>query len=375
VVIPSASAITAVVNILTPLEGVRQRVINLTSGDITFAWTSGGNVTIAAGEWADMGARSGVAFKTAWGDASGGGGAITGAANLGTGADIFTSVSGGNIQLRSIKAGTGITSTQNTNDVTIACTVTGIGTGSAGTFLTWPSSSASWGNTATSYGSTGTNATVGLLRAANATNIVAFRDAANSADKVGMASDASNVLWVGSDASSAHACADLRLTATTNWYAMIGSQAQMLITSSSGGFYPAGTGRLVTTAALGYATATNFSFFDSTGSFPTNGSGQAATQTIFIKNSSAAPNASGTSPTGGGLLFSDAGAGKWKGTSGTLTTFGPAEPHCPNCGADFAHEWESPKYGYLTVCVPCMLDSLSAIGIDVNAFSRRTKAA
>lgn len=41
-----------------------------------------------------------------------------------------------------------------------------------------------------------------------------------------------------------------------------------------------------------------------------------------------------TNPTGGGILYSSGGAGKWRGSGGTITTFGPAEPHCPKCGTD-----------------------------------------
>jgi hypothetical protein len=65
-----------------------------------------------------------------------------------------------------------------------------------------------------------------------------------------------------------------------------------------------------------------------------------------------------SSPTGGGLLYSESGAGKWCGTSGTITTFGPSDPHCPNCGCDFMTEAENPEYGYLSICLKCMADEL-----------------
>jgi hypothetical protein len=65
-----------------------------------------------------------------------------------------------------------------------------------------------------------------------------------------------------------------------------------------------------------------------------------------------------SNPAGGGILYSEAGAGKWHGSSGTVTTFGPAEPHCPVCGSDFVTEHESPVYGYLSVCLKCMADEL-----------------
>ena len=75
-------------------------------------------------------------------------------------------------------------------------------------------------------------------------------------------------------------------------------------------------------------------------------------------------------PTAGPLLFANAGALKAIGTSGTVTTLAPAEPHCPRCGRDFAWEWESVASGEkLAVCAPCMLGALGAAGVDVRAFA------
>ena len=56
-------------------------------------------------------------FEAAGGEANDG-------ANLGAGSQIFTSKSGVNLQFRSIVAGTGVSATQNTNDITIASTET-----------------------------------------------------------------------------------------------------------------------------------------------------------------------------------------------------------------------------------------------------------
>jgi hypothetical protein len=95
---------------------------------------------------------------------------------------------------------------------------------------------------------------------------------------------------------------------------------------------------------------------------------------IGLKNASPAPS---TNPTGGGILYSDAGAGKWRGSGGTVTTFGPAEPHCPTCGRDFALEHRNDDMDeHLALCLPCMVDSLVSAGINVNAFAmvnKRTK--
>jgi len=64
-----------------------------------------------------------------------------------------------------------------------------------------------------------------------------------------------------------------------------------------------------------------------------------------------------TNTTGGGVLYSENGAGKWRGTSGTITTFGPADPHCPVCGKDYMLEFENGE-DYLAVCINCMTKEL-----------------
>ena len=66
-----------------------------------------------------------------------------------------------------------------------------------------------------------------------------------------------------------------------------------------------------------------------------------------------------SNPTGGGVLYSDAGAGKWRGSGGTTTTFGPADPHCPECGRDFVLEWENDKTGHLVICMWCLSETLT----------------
>lgn len=78
-------------------------------------------------------------------------------------------------------------------------------------------------------------------------------------------------------------------------------------------------------------------------------------KSFMIGNVASAP---ASNPVGGGILYAEAGAGKWRGSSGTVTTFGTAEPHCPECGADFMTEHENPKYGYLAVCLKCLADEI-----------------
>lgn len=72
-----------------------------------------------------------------------------------------------------------------------------------------------------------------------------------------------------------------------------------------------------------------------------------------------------TNPTGGHVLYAEAGAFKGRGSSGTITTIAAAEPHCPRCGRDFAHEWENEKYGKLSICAWCLSDALEKLGIDI----------
>lgn len=98
--------------------------------------------------------------------------------------------------------------------------------------------------------------------------------------------------------------------------------------------------------------------------FVSNGTGapnyQSGTLVAFWGNASAVPTGN---PTAGGFLYAEAGAGKWRGSGGTVTTFGPAEPHCPRCGRDFALQYENARYGgELSVCVPCLLGELVRLG-------------
>ena len=76
---------------------------------------------------------------------------------------------------------------------------------------------------------------------------------------------------------------------------------------------------------------------------------------VFVANRSVAPTAN---PVGGFLMYAESGAAKVRGSSGTVTTFGPADPHCPACGADFGSEHYNPRYGYVSVCLFCLAADL-----------------
>jgi hypothetical protein len=63
-------------------------------------------------------------------------------------------------------------------------------------------------------------------------------------------------------------------------------------------------------------------------------------------------------PTGASRLFANAGALKAIGSSGTVTTMAPAEPHCPECGSDFGVEYEHADHGYLAICLTCLVEEI-----------------
>jgi hypothetical protein len=85
---------------------------------------------------------------------------------------------------------------------------------------------------------------------------------------------------------------------------------------------------------------------------------------IFIANCDTAPT---SNPVGGGIIFSDSGALKWRGSSGTVTTMANADPHCKRCGSDFCLEWERPDdKQYFMVCVKCMAEFIGLMNNKVK---------
>ena len=104
---------------------------------------------------------------------------------------------------------------------------------------------------------------------------------------------------------------------------------------------------------------TGIAFFTTTGSY---GGGR---HVAFFANANTNPS---TNPTGGFILYGDAGAAKIRGSGGTVTTAGPAEPHCTKCGRDYAFEARNDDAGeHLAICWPCLLDALEASGISTGA--------
>lgn len=87
---------------------------------------------------------------------------------------------------------------------------------------------------------------------------------------------------------------------------------------------------------------------------------QSMTNGVFVANG-VAPAAN---PVGGTFLYAQAGALTARGSSGTVTTIAPAEPHCPECGTDFVFEAKNEKYGHLVLCFVCLSRKLGEKGID-----------
>jgi hypothetical protein len=77
---------------------------------------------------------------------------------------------------------------------------------------------------------------------------------------------------------------------------------------------------------------------------------------VFLAEANVVPTGN---PTAGIYIYVEGGAGKARGTGGTITTWAPAEPHCEVCGTDYGHEWENKKWGRLQFCVNCMADEVA----------------
>ncbi len=159
-----------------------------------------------------------------------------------------------------------------------------------------------------------TPATTGNTRFANATVGARFRNAANSADMTVWETNSSNKLFLGSDATfTGNVVPELALAATTAIQAVFNGATAFYITTSGVG--------------VGYQNI-NVGIYGGASTFPAVGGGVGV---LAIGNAGTVPS---SNPTGGGVLYAEGGAGKWRGSGGTITTFGPAEPHCPKCGTD-----------------------------------------
>jgi hypothetical protein len=88
---------------------------------------------------------------------------------------------------------------------------------------------------------------------------------------------------------------------------------------------------------------------------------------LLLHNAATIPS---SNPSAGHILYVENGALKGRGTSGTVTTIAPAEPHCPVCGADYMLEFDNEKYGYFAICVKCLANEIGQRGWIVRDKSR-----
>jgi hypothetical protein len=194
---------------------------------------------------------------------------------------------------------------------------------------------------------TASAASAGDIRAPTAFTLKALTSGGGS-NKTLMQFDSSNVLNIGGTNAQSEQASTTYINASGTVYGLIGSTTMLRINSSGVGTYY--------TANMGLS--------GNSTSFPDVASGVGV---FGVGNCNTAPSAT---PTGGGVLYAEAGAGKWKGSSGTVTTFGPAEPHCPTCGRDFAIEHENSRLGErLALCLPCLVDALKGAGVDTKKFT------
>ena len=211
-VVPATSGLTTITSALAPSDGaVLQRILNLSGNSLAFAWSTGATVTIAPGQWADIGSRGSAAAKLAFGDASGGGG-------------------GGS-------PGGATNSVQYYDGTTFA----GAGPGAVGTFLmgNGPSSPPGFGNVASFYASTGTVSSAGYLRCAGGGVDVGIHT--GGIDVCAIGDDGSAHLFFGSTSAFTEQPVDAHLCATTDIYLRIGSAPQVLVQSGNFEVLPSGT--------------------------------------------------------------------------------------------------------------------------------------
>jgi len=111
--------------------------------------------------------------------------------------------------------------------------ITNIAPGTDGQFLGNVSGTNTWGSTATCYTTKASNpATVGLLRGATTTTLVAIRKADNSADKYVIDVDGSDNQFFGSSTSYTNQANAVRVVSATGTYLSVGSTTYVLCSSS-----------------------------------------------------------------------------------------------------------------------------------------------
>jgi hypothetical protein len=259
------------------------------------------------------------------------------------------------------------------------------GTGATNVYINAPSLVATFGATYLALGANAASA--GVLRLPSGTDI-RFRNAANSGNIDALNATGADAVRVGgSGATSVEIAADgtTAIAVFDSTFMSLGTnpaQSGILRIPNSQLIYGRNNGGTAD-LAIAQVNSNDYVQFGGSGSvnswLASTGTGnvaiggavpaswQSMQQGLFIGDRNAAPTGN---PAAGGFLYSESGAGKWRGSSGTTTTFGPAEPHCPRCGRDCALEWQNDAQGWKrSVCVHCLGVALQAAGIPLNDFA------
>ncbi len=299
------------------------------------------------------------------------GGTMSSAGSLGSaGYYLRTNLSGNGIEWVAISAGSSSSGPISTIQLS----------NGAGGFS--PAGSVLGGTGFISFNTVGSPADAGAIRFGNADSFQ-IRNGTSSANICAFQSNSSNQLYIGQSASSTLKCTDLLLSGSSSvrLYPTSGGNVQIggsnvYIASTSGGAFYITTTESTNTVAINSG-AGNGLFVYRTGSATNVGIGTASSSHGEAGDQSGAlyiANLGGSigTPSGGGFLWVSTGQLKYRGPSGTVTIVGAADPHCKKCGRDFMHEWENAYNDeHLNVCMPCLLDSMASLGIDVDSFCER----
>jgi len=252
--------------------------------------------------------------------------------------------------------------------------------------LNWRTSSGAIHTLGSTYYAVGTTpATTGIIRLPNAQQIN-WRDSGDTADVEGITVDAAEAVVLGGTN-----CTAINLDVGAATIAIFDTTYMSLgTTPSTAGIIRLPNNELVTARDSGDSADVSMITVDANDDVVLGGtadidtglsltddgnlwigtapaSWQSMTHGCFVSDATVVPDGN---PASGIFTYSESGAGKARGSSGTITTWAPSEPHCPRCDSDFALQWENPKYGgTLAICAKCLVDALTKAGISTDDYA------